>query len=68
MSVEQGNGRVDCGSQGVTGTTSPERFRGVRIFDISTLTAPKQIAAFDARRNARSSDWRAFRRGSQSVS
>ena len=52
MSVEQGNGRVDCGSQGVTGITSPERFRGVRIFDISTLTAPKQIAAIQTCRGS----------------
>ncbi len=45
MSVEQGSGRVDCGAQGVTATVSPERFRGVRIFDISDIENPKQIAA-----------------------
>jgi hypothetical protein len=45
MSVEQTRGRVDCGTQGVTETSSPERFRGVRIFDISDITRPKQIAA-----------------------
>jgi hypothetical protein len=45
MSVEQGNGRVDCGQQGVTEPVSAERFRGVRIFDISKLDSPKQIAA-----------------------
>jgi hypothetical protein len=45
MSVEMPNGRVDCGTQGVAETASPERFRGVRIFDISDLDSPTQIAA-----------------------
>ena len=45
MSVEEIRGRVDCGSQGVSGVSSPERFRGVRIFDITNLDKPKQIAA-----------------------
>ncbi len=38
MSVEQTRGRVDCGMQGVRETVSKERFRGVRIFDISDIT------------------------------
>ncbi len=45
MSVEQTRGRVDCGTQGVSGPVSAERFRGVRIFDISDLHNPVQIAA-----------------------
>jgi hypothetical protein len=45
MSVEQTRGRVDCGKQGVAAPVSPERFRGVRIFDISNLEKPRQIAA-----------------------
>jgi len=59
MSVESPNGRVDCGTQGFgpnpprpAGQTGPnppaaqkDRFRGVRIFDISDITNPKQIAA-----------------------
>jgi hypothetical protein len=45
MSVEQTRGRVDCGTQGVEATVSPERFRGIRIFDITDLRKPKQIAA-----------------------
>jgi hypothetical protein len=45
MSVEQTRGRVDCGTQGVEATVSPERFRGVRIFDITDLKKPKQVAA-----------------------
>ena len=45
MSVEQSRGRVDCGTAGVTQTVSPERFRGVRIFDITDIRNPRQIAA-----------------------
>ena len=59
MSVESPNGRVDCGTQGFApnpprpaGQTGPnlpaankDRFRGVRIFDISDITNPKQVAA-----------------------
>jgi len=43
MSVEQTRGRVDCGLQGVEGEVSEERFRGLRIFDISDLTAVRQV-------------------------
>ncbi len=45
MSVEQTRGRVDCGTQGVADTVSRDRFRGVRIFDISDVKKPRQIAA-----------------------
>ena len=45
LSVEETRGRVDCGTQGVTDTVSKERFRGVRIFDISDISKPKQVAA-----------------------
>ncbi len=45
LSVEQTRGRVDCGVQGVADTVSAERFRGVRIFDISNLDNPRQVAA-----------------------
>ena len=45
MSVEQTRGRVDCGIQGVQEPASAERFRGVRIFDISDVRKPRQIAA-----------------------
>jgi hypothetical protein len=44
MSVEQTRGRLDCGTQGVEETVSRERFRGVRIFDISDIRKPKQLA------------------------
>ena len=43
MSVEEARGRVDCGEQGVRDTASAERFRGVRIFDISNVEQPRQV-------------------------
>ncbi|MBT8445457.1 MAG: DUF305 domain-containing protein, partial [Gammaproteobacteria bacterium] len=43
MSVEQTRGRVDCGLQSVSEDVSPERFQGLRIFDISDLTQPVQV-------------------------
>jgi hypothetical protein len=45
MSVEQTRGRIDCGVQGIQEPISKERFRGVRIFDITDITHPKQVAA-----------------------
>jgi hypothetical protein len=45
MSVEMPNGRVDCGAQGAPMTPTPERFGGVRIFDISDPMKPKQVAS-----------------------
>jgi len=43
MSVEQTRGRIDCGRQGVSQDVSPERFRGLRIFDISNPALPVQV-------------------------
>jgi len=43
MSVESNSGRVDCGREGVGSEPTPERFRGVRIFDISDRTRPVQV-------------------------
>jgi hypothetical protein len=60
MSVEMPNGRTDCGIQGFAPPPPPkpgeenkpslpapqkDRFRGVRIFDISDIRSPRQIAA-----------------------
>ena len=45
MSVEQIRGRVDCGLEGVSEDVSPERFRGIRIFDISDVSRPVQVGA-----------------------
>jgi hypothetical protein len=41
MSVEQSRGRVDCGTDPNVGI----RFQGVRVFDISDLANPVQVAA-----------------------
>jgi hypothetical protein len=43
MSVEETRGRIDCGAQGAPGAVNPERFRGVRIFDISDIDNPIQL-------------------------
>ncbi len=60
MSVEMPNGRLDCGDQGFPPeppraageekkprlpVAQKDRFRGVRIFDISDVKNPKQVAA-----------------------
>ena len=45
MSVEQTRGRLDCGLQGVAQDVSADRFRGLRIFDISDLSLPRQVGA-----------------------
>ena len=45
MSVEQTRSRLDCGLQGVSRDASPDRFRGIRIFDITDLENPIQVAA-----------------------
>src|SRR2546422_945901 len=61
MSVEMPNGRLDCGVEGFPADPPPpageekkkkapppaqkDRFRGVRIFDISDIRNPKQVAA-----------------------
>jgi hypothetical protein len=52
MSVEQTRGRLDCGTQGVPTPVSAERFRGIRIFDISDLAKPRQVAAIQTCRGS----------------
>lgn len=44
MSVEMPNGRLDCGTTMPPMPVSPDRFNGVRIFDISNLDEPRQVA------------------------
>ncbi|MCC5867825.1 MAG: DUF305 domain-containing protein [Gammaproteobacteria bacterium] len=45
MSVEEQRGRLDCGLEGIAEDVSVERFRGLRIFDISDLQRPVQVGA-----------------------
>jgi len=85
MSAEAGNGRIDCGSQGIPlpagyvppppppppteeaantpgggrgrgprppDPASPDRFRGVRIFDITDMANPKQVATVQSCRGS----------------
>jgi hypothetical protein len=44
VSGEGQTGRLDCGIQGVPEPVSKDRLRGIRIFDISNMAAPKYIA------------------------
>jgi len=43
MSVEETRGRIDCGLEGIDEDISDDRFRGLRIFDISDLSMPRQV-------------------------
>ncbi len=44
VSGEGLGGRLDCGTEGVEATVSPERLRGIRIFDITDIRAPRYLA------------------------
>ena len=44
-SVQATSGRLDCGDEGIDEQVSSERFRGVRIFDITDVANPVQVAA-----------------------
>ena len=44
VSAEGATGRIDCGDQGVKDPVSKERIRGVRIFDITDIAHPKNVA------------------------
>ena len=43
VSGEGTTGRIDCGAQGVPTAVSKDRLRGVRIFDITDITKPKNV-------------------------
>ena len=43
VSGEGLGGRLDCGAQGVKDTVSKDRLRGLRIFDISDISNPKNV-------------------------
>jgi hypothetical protein len=45
MSVQETRGRLDCGPDAPRERVSAERFRGVRILDISDVRNPRQVAA-----------------------
>ena len=45
MSVEETRSRLNCGLEGVSKEASSDRFRGIRIFDISDVYEPKQVGA-----------------------
>ncbi|MEP6989937.1 MAG: hypothetical protein ABJA80_03330 [bacterium] len=44
VSAEGNTGRIDCGDQGVKETVSPDRIKGVRIFDITDIEHPRNVA------------------------
>ena len=44
VSGEGLGGRLDCGDQGIREEVSHDRLRGIRIFDISDITAPEYVA------------------------
>ncbi|MGC2237038.1 MAG: hypothetical protein WA584_12805 [Pyrinomonadaceae bacterium] len=64
MSVEMPNGRLDCSAEGFPPLPPPvagqehkpdvqkDRFRGVRIFDISDIRSPKQVGAVQSCRGS----------------
>ncbi len=52
MSVEETRGRLDCGLEGISKDISEDRFRGLRIFDISDVSRPVQIAAIQTCRGS----------------
>src|SRR3954462_8085506 len=43
VSAEGNSGRIDCGGGGVKDTVSTERIKGIRIFDISDISHPRNI-------------------------
>jgi hypothetical protein len=45
VSVEETRGRTDCGTDAPHDTVSADRFRGVRIFDVSNAASPRQVGA-----------------------
>ncbi len=44
VSAEGNTGRIDCGDQGVKDPVSQERIKGIRIFDNTDITNPKNVA------------------------
>jgi hypothetical protein len=44
VSAEGNYGRIDCGAEGIKDTVSKERIRGIRIFDITDMAHPRNVA------------------------
>jgi hypothetical protein len=44
VSAEGNSGRIDCGGEGVKETVSAQRIRGIRIFEISDIAHPRNVA------------------------
>ncbi len=44
VSAEGNTGRIDCGDQGVKDPVSPDRIKGIRIFDITDIGNPRNVA------------------------
>ncbi len=43
VSGEGMGGRLDCGTEGVNAAVSPDRLRGIRIFDITDIRNPRYV-------------------------
>ena len=52
MSAQESRGRIDCGLEGVADSISAERMQGIRVFDISDVRNPRQVAAIQACRGS----------------
>ncbi len=52
MSVEEFRSRTDCGQERATGQSNPDRFRGIRVFDISDLNDVRQVGAIQTCRGS----------------
>jgi LVIVD repeat-containing protein len=44
VSAEGNSGRIDCGGEGVKETVSTQRIRGIRIFDVTDIAHPRNVA------------------------
>ena len=52
VSAQETRGRIDCGLEGVADSVSTERMQGIRVFDISDVRSPRQVAAVQACRGS----------------
>jgi hypothetical protein len=52
VSAQERRGRLDCGLEGVADSISAERLQGIRIFDLSDMRNPRQVATVQACRGS----------------